>query len=168
MSKKPEPEQPAQPEPKFLRSNRFRGGYEMKEFKPRLDRSALTRRIVVIGSIVTLGLTVLLVAAAAIQLLLSNPIGPSPRSVPTPSAPTISAQDKAGVLEHNLQSQPARGADQPAPVERRRGFAIPRPDLPAAVRAVGRSDRCRPDRQQRDEQPDRRQGHPPGGCPARP
>ena len=64
MSKKPEPEQPAQPEPKFLRSNRFRGGYEMKEFKPRLDRSALNRRIVVIGSIVTLVLTVLLVAAA--------------------------------------------------------------------------------------------------------
>ena len=73
MSKKPEPEQPAKPEQKFLRSNRFRGGYELKEFKPRLDRSALNRRIVVIGSIVTLVLTVLLVAAAAIQLLIVEP-----------------------------------------------------------------------------------------------
>ena len=89
MSKKPEPEQPAQPEPKFLRSNRFRGGYEMKEFKPRLDRSAMTRRIVVIGSLVTLALTVLLVAAAAIQLLIVEPN----RAVATVGPDAISATD---------------------------------------------------------------------------
>lgn len=89
MSKKPEAEQPPKPEPKFLRSNRWRGAYEMPDFKPRQDRSAVTRKIVVIGSIITGVVTLLLVAAAAVQLLVVEPNKP----VATVGGEPISATD---------------------------------------------------------------------------
>lgn len=74
MSKKPETEPtPPKQEPKLLRSNRWRGGYEMPDFKPRQDRSATTRKIVIIGSAITGVLTLLLIGAAALQLLVVEP-----------------------------------------------------------------------------------------------